>query len=90
MRKKVLTPTCLCGQAMVFKPGEIKTFCKTPGCGVVQKHGPEGYWAEGGTRLAFTPIFTKPIKLNHYERYMAWRNMEPRSKRRRKAGRRYG
>ena len=85
--KNVLTPTCLCGQAMLFKPGEIKTFCKTPGCGVTHKRGPEGYWAEGWSRTAFTPIFAKPIKLNHYERYMAWRVKSLKSRRRRKAGR---
>jgi len=56
---------------MDFKLGEVKTFCKTPGCGVVQRRGPEGYWAEGWFRVAFTPIFAKP---NHYQRYMAWRN----------------
>jgi len=76
---------------MEFKEDETKTFCKTPGCGVVQKRGPEGYWAEGGTRLAFTPIFTPELirRLNHYGRYMAWRNANQRSKRRRKAGRRH-
>jgi len=69
----VLIPTCLCGRAMQFEPNETKTFCKAPGCGVVQKLGPEGYWAEGWWRTAFTPIFTK-LKLNHYQKYMRWRN----------------
>ncbi|WP_407310600.1 hypothetical protein [Desulfosporosinus sp. SB140] len=69
----MLTPTCLCGQPMTFKPGENKTYCKAPGCGVVQEKRPEGYWAYGLSRIAFTPILTKQ-KLNHYQRYMRWRN----------------
>lgn len=72
----MLSPTCLCGQIMTFKPGETKTFCKTPGCGVVQECGPEGYWAYGRSRLVFTPNLTAEVKrkLNHYQKYMRWRN----------------
>ena len=70
---KQMIPTCLCGQPMQFQPGETKTRCKTLGCGVLQELKDEGYWAKGLTRSLLTPIFTKK-KLNHYERYMAWRN----------------
>lgn len=68
----MLYPTCICGRPMEFRTDQTKTYCKTPGCGVVQERGPEGYWAYGRSRLAFTPILAK-LKLNHYQRYMAWR-----------------
>ncbi|EHQ88239.1 hypothetical protein DesyoDRAFT_1068 [Desulfosporosinus youngiae DSM 17734] len=76
----MLVPICLCGQVIRFEPGQTVTFCKTPGCGVVQEKLKDGYLARGTTRNLYTPIFTKP---NHYERYMRWRNTHPRPKRRR-------
>lgn len=78
---QTLYPTCICGRAMEFKPGEKKTFCKTPGCGVVLERGPEGYRALGFFTISFTPIFTAEVKqkLNHYQRYMTWRNAKKRS-----------
>ncbi|MCO1599864.1 hypothetical protein [Desulfosporosinus nitroreducens] len=71
---KKLTPTCLCGYPMMFKPGQTRTFCKNPGCSVVQEKVEGGYWATGWTRSVFTPILAKPPKLNHYQKYMRWRN----------------
>jgi len=68
---KQMVPTCICGQLMYFPAGETKFRC--PKCRARWEQGPEGYWALGVARIAFTPIFTKR-KLNHYERYMAWRN----------------
>lgn len=69
-----MEPTCICGRTMEFKSGETRTFCKAPGCGVVQKRGPEGYWAYGRTRLGFTPIFTspqhKPDRLHSYAKWL--------------------
>jgi len=57
--KQALTPTCICGQAMQFKPGETLSFCRAPGCAVLLERGPEGYWAHGKSRIAFTPILPK-------------------------------
>jgi len=87
---KQMVPTCLCGRPMEFKEGETKTFCKAPGCGVVLKRGPEGYWAGGSWWIAFTPLYTPELvrRLNHYGKYMDWRNANS-PKRRRRAGRRY-
>jgi len=59
---------------MKFETGQTRSWCKTPGCGVVQELKPEGYWAYGETRNVFTPILVKP---NHYQKYMCWRNANP-------------
>ena len=60
MLQQTLTPTCICGRAMEFKPGEKISFCRTPGCGVVLEKVYEGYWAHGRSRIVFTPII--PIR----------------------------
>lgn len=69
---------CFCGQPMVFPEGEIKAKCQTRGCLAYWVLGIEGFWS------ALAPIVAKRQKLNHYERYMAWRNRST-PKRRRKA-----
>lgn len=76
MVKQSLIQTCLCRQAINFPEGEIKTKCKTKGCGAHWECGVEGFWS-----IAYwlTPIFAKP---NHYQKYMGWR-----AKNTRKAGR---
>jgi len=83
--KQALTPTCICGRAMDFKHGENKTFCRTPGCGVVLERGPEGYWAQGRSRLAFTPIMPKQKVCSVRSRADRYKNY-PKSRRRGKAG----
>jgi len=72
----VLTPICKCGQAISFPKGKTKARCPVQGCGMRWESGPEGYWAIGLFTISFTPIFTeeRKQKLNHYERYMRWRN----------------
>lgn len=74
-----MKPTCICGRRMEFKPDETRTFCRAPGCGVVQEKRPEGYWALGMSRIVFTP---GKRKMNHYERYMRWRNAQGKKGRR--------
>ena len=78
-----LKPRCKCGQAMEFEPGQTKARCLNSRCGMRWEVGPEGYWATGLFTLSFTPIFTEAVKtkLNHYDKYMNWRN----KKRRRRA-----
>ena len=61
MKRSTLIPTCICGRPMEFQHGESKTFCKAPGCGVVQQKGPEGYWACGRSRTALTPILPRVV-----------------------------
>jgi hypothetical protein len=82
MQKQSLTPRCLCGQVITFPKHKDKSHCKTEGCGVRWERGPEGYWAIGLTRIMFTPYLAKVrdsiSKLNHYERYIRWRNKNER------------
>ena len=59
MPKQALTPTCKCGQAMIFKKGVTKSRCPTKGCGMKWERGPEGYWATGNITTLFTPILTR-------------------------------
>ena len=56
--------TCLCGRAMDFPEGQIRTACK---CGTVWHIDICGCWFIQAT-------FVAKRKPNHYERYMAWRN----------------
>jgi len=65
---------CSCGQPMVFPEGEIRAKCQTKGCLAYWVIGSEGFWS------ALVPIVAKHRKLNHYERYMAWRNNVTRKK----------
>lgn len=69
MVKQALSLQCACGQAVTFPEGEIKFYCK---CGTAWEIGIEWFWYTNLT-IPFTPILTKR-KLNHYERYMRWRN----------------
>ena len=66
--KQALSMACVCGQAMEFPGGQVKVTC---GCGAVWELGLEGFWSI----TSFVLILAKPKgrKLNHYERYMAWR-----------------
>ncbi|KLU66720.1 hypothetical protein DEAC_c13880 [Desulfosporosinus acididurans] len=80
----MLIPTCVCGRAMEFEPGKTRSFCKAPGCGVVLEKCPEGYWAYGKTRLAFTPILPKlKVKKGVKSRAEKYRNY-PKSRRKKK------
>jgi len=85
MQKQSLTPRCLCGQTIKFPKRKNISHCTTTGCGVRWERGPEGYWAIGLTRIMFTPFLAKVKepkgKLDHYGRYMEWRE-----KSKRKAG----
>lgn len=84
---QTLYPTCICGRAMEFKPGETKSFCRTPGCGVVLIKGPEGYWAEGRSRIAFTPILPVPkVQKGVKSRDSKYINYPKSKRKRRKAG----
>jgi len=75
-----MQPVCLCGQPITFPEGINKSHCKTDGCGVPWVREPSGCWAEGLTKWIFTPIFVVEItdvkkqKLNHYQKYMKWRD----------------
>jgi len=71
-----LTPTCKCGIAITFPEGKTKAKCPINGCGLRWELRPEGYWAIGLFTISFTPIFTaqNKKKLNHYQKYMEWRN----------------
>jgi len=75
---KQMVPTCVCGQMMYFPAGETKFQC--PKCPTIWDRNYDGYWAESGLSLMFTPILTEPKRLttDGYPRY-------PRSKKRRKA-----
>lgn len=84
MLRQTLTPTCICGEPMQFEPGETKTFCKAPGCGVVQERGPEGYWAYGRSRNALTPILPRPKACSVRSRADRYKNYP---KQRRRKGR---
>lgn len=55
---------CLCGQSISDKP-------RCPICGVRWERDKSGVWAIGFRAMLFTP---SRQKLNHYERYMKWRN----------------
>ena len=70
--KQALTKTCRCGALMMFPEGEVKTTCII--CSAVWELGLEGFW--GIRTVVFAPILAKIEKrrLNHYERYMAWRD----------------
>jgi hypothetical protein len=65
---------CFCGQEVTFPEGEVRTKCKTKGCRAVWECGVEGFWS------VLAPVL--PTKLNHYEKYMAWRNKNNRKRRR--------
>ncbi len=75
MVKQALSVPCVCGQALTFPEGEIKTVCQ---CGAIWEIGHEGFWGR-----VVVPIVAKK-KLNHYERYMAWRNSNPKQRRKRR------
>ncbi|HBV87054.1 MAG TPA: hypothetical protein DEF42_10475 [Desulfosporosinus sp.] len=71
--------TCICGHALSFPEGEVKYICR---CGAVWNLGEEGYWL---TETTFAPKSTKPAKiLSREKKYSTY----PRSKRKRKKGRR--
>jgi len=76
--KQPLSMKCFCGVVMEFPEGEIKARCQSKGCSAYWELGLEGFWS-----ATLAPIIAKPKerKLNHYERYMKWRNEN-----RRKAG----
>lgn len=84
MLKQSSSVKCICGQAITFPEGEIRTKCF---CGAIWECGPEGYWYTEKPITPFTPIFTEPrpkARQSRYEKYM-----ERRSKSKgRKAGRR--
>jgi len=67
MPKQVLTQACICGQAITFPEGEIKTVCQ---CGAVWEIDNGGYWF---TQTSIVPFVAKP-KSKHYEKYMANRS----------------
>ncbi|HWQ42784.1 MAG TPA: hypothetical protein VN456_12215 [Desulfosporosinus sp.] len=74
--KQAASMVCFCGQPMVFPEGEIKAKCQTKGCKAHWEIGFEGFW------YALAPNVAKRRKLNHYERYMEWRNRNSPKKRR--------
>jgi len=76
MQKQSLTQTCLCGQPITFPDGEIKTKCKTKGCGAIWQIDSGGFWFTN-LKIKFAPA--KVRNKNHYEKRM---------KNRRKAGKR--
>ena len=84
----MLTPTCICGCSMTFPEFKNTSHCKTQGCGVKWTKDDSGYWAEGLTKLIFTPIFAREkvcsVQQSGADRYRNY----PRSKRKRKAGQR--
>ncbi|MHB8124679.1 MAG: DUF6906 family protein [Desulfitobacteriaceae bacterium] len=66
---------CKCGQAIPLSPGKTSGRCKDPGCKAIWWTDMHGVWAGDFRRKHFDLLFTpKPRKLNHYERYMKWRN----------------
>jgi len=71
--------TCICGQALNLPEGEVKYVCR---CGAVWNLGEEGYWF---TETVLAPKGTKPANiLPKSEKYATY----PKSKRKRKKGRR--
>ncbi|SDG48440.1 hypothetical protein [Desulfosporosinus hippei] len=76
--KQAISVKCVCGSTMEFPEGEIKAKCQTKCCLAQWEIGPEGFWS------VFVPIIAKPKKLNHYEKYMAWRNKNRKKRRKRK------
>jgi hypothetical protein len=81
--KQASIQTCVCGQAIHFPEGEIRTDCS---CGAVWECGEEGYWYAEMPSIPFESITAKSKpkdQPNRYARYMARRN-----KAKRKAGRR--
>ena len=79
--RKQMVPTCVCGQLMYFPVGKSKFQC--PKCPTMWDRNSAGYWAESGSRLMFTPIFTEPEKpkLARFHSFAKW------EKKNRKAGR---
>ncbi|WP_206752224.1 hypothetical protein [Desulfosporosinus fructosivorans] len=61
---------CVCGRRVDFPEGQIRTSCQ---CGSNWEIATEGFWS---VAINLYPIVSK-IKLNHYEKYMAWRNANP-------------
>ena len=53
--KQASRMTCICGQAVTFPEGEIRTKCKTKGCKAVWTCGTEGFWS------VLAPILPKPV-----------------------------
>ena len=83
-----MQPLCICGQIMTFPQGVNKSHCKTEGCGVPWEREPDGYWAEGLTKRIFTPILKR--KLNHYQKYMRWRDSLSRTPKSQRGSKRTG
>jgi hypothetical protein len=82
MVKQSSSVSCICGRTIQFPEGEIKTKCS---CGTVWECGPEGYWYAEEPVVEFAPILAKPAKVR--SRAEKYRNY-PKSKRKRKAGKR--
>jgi hypothetical protein len=59
-----LLPTCLCGRTMTDKD-------RCPACGLNWEHDKDGHLAYGFRSWIFTPL---KLKLNHYQKYMRWRD----------------
>lgn len=55
---------CLCGQPMDKRD-------RCPICGVRWERDKFGFWAEGFRAVVFTP---SKLRLNHYQKYMKWRD----------------
>ncbi|WP_040413430.1 hypothetical protein [Desulfosporosinus sp. OT] len=73
--KQASTAQCVCGQAVEFPEAQVKTMCR---CGAIWELGHAGYWSITSFVLFLAKSRLKP---DEYKRY-------PRSRKRRKAGRR--
>lgn len=63
---------CLCGQALQFPEGQIKTNCR---CGAVWELGIEGFWSVSKVPYVTFLIYSRKRDLNRYQRYMRWRSL---------------
>lgn len=88
MIKQSADVTCLCGQAVRFPEGEVKTQCA---CGAVWECGTEGYWYTELPIAPYVPILAKPKPVSvktRKERYCNYPKAKGKKrKKQRKAGR---
>ncbi len=61
---------CVCGQAMQFPDGQIKTRCE---CGTVWELSLDGLWEICKVPFVTFLMISRRSDLNHYHRYMLWR-----------------
>lgn len=87
MVKQASIQTCICGQAVKFPEGEIKTTCCQ--CGAIWECGTEGYWyTEIPSTAPFAPILAKPVVCSVKSREQKYANYPKSRRKKRKAGKR--